>query len=206
MISEPEPDVTMICLVRHGETDWNAAGRIQGETDVPLNAHGREQARRCGMALAQEHLPWDFIVSSPLKRAWETATILEEFIGPHEIVPEPDFKERRYGAAEGKTGPEVEAAYPDGNVPGRETRTSLRERSMNALKRHVAANPGKRLVVVAHGGVINAILVAISGGEVGTGKTRLTNAGFCLATHDERTDEWAVIACNVVDHLLDAAL
>lgn len=202
MIEKPE-QTTLICLVRHGQTDWNAEGRIQGETDVPLNAIGREQARRCGAALAQEHQPWDLIVSSPLKRAWQTAEILEEFIGPHVIVPEPDFVERHYGAAEGKTRDEVDAAFPDGNVPGREPRVTLRQRSMAALARHVAAHPGRRLVVVAHGGVINAILTVITEGEMGTGKTRLMNAGYCLATHNEKTDEWAVLACNVVGHLED---
>ena len=63
--------MTLLYLVRHGETDWNRTHRIQGSTDIPLNDTGRAQARRAGRLLAKRS--WDGIYSSPLSRAFETA-------------------------------------------------------------------------------------------------------------------------------------
>ena len=63
-----------ICIVRHGETDWNLDGRIQGQMDIPLNSNGRIQAELCATAINFEK--WDVIVSSTLKRAKETAEII----------------------------------------------------------------------------------------------------------------------------------
>ncbi|MDS8744534.1 histidine phosphatase family protein, partial [Streptococcus pneumoniae] len=68
--------MTTICLIRHGETEWNKIGRIQGTTDVPLNEKGKLQAQACGSHLMNK--AWDVIVTSPLKRAKETAAIINE--------------------------------------------------------------------------------------------------------------------------------
>lgn len=57
--------ITTICLVRHGQTDWNALGKLQGQTDIPLNELGKIQARQCGEFLSKND--WDVIISSPLK-------------------------------------------------------------------------------------------------------------------------------------------
>ena len=70
--------ITTICLVRHGQTDWNALGKLQGQTDIPLNELGKIQARQCGEFLSEED--WDVIISSPLKRARETAEIISNYI------------------------------------------------------------------------------------------------------------------------------
>ena len=63
-----------ITVIRHGETDWNAVGKIQGKTDIPLNTNGREQARITARLLSKHNI--DVIISSPLKRAVETAEII----------------------------------------------------------------------------------------------------------------------------------
>ncbi|MGX1428958.1 broad specificity phosphatase PhoE [Cytobacillus horneckiae] len=68
--------MTMICLIRHGETDWNAQNRIQGRTDIPLNGKGKQQAIQCGKYLALND--WDVIISSPLIRARQTAELINE--------------------------------------------------------------------------------------------------------------------------------
>lgn len=93
--------ITTICLVRHGETDWNACGRLQGKTDIPLNDKGRTQANQCGMYLAKSD--WDVIISSPLKRAVETAEIISSYIVQPTILTMVEFIERDYGDAEGMT-------------------------------------------------------------------------------------------------------
>jgi uncharacterized phosphatase len=198
MISDNEPNgQTVICLVRHGETDWNVAGRLQGREDIPLNAHGRAQARLTGRRLAADE--WDLLVSSPLRRAWETAEIIGEAIGIRQIVPEPALVERDYGRASGLTNAEVRAAFADDAIPGRESRDEVRSRSMAALGAILAANPGKRIVIVAHGGVIRAIVHALSDGDHASIASPYGNACLCHLTHDG--DRWQIVAANVVDHL-----
>jgi uncharacterized phosphatase len=188
---------TTVCFVRHGETDWNVEGRCQGQEDIPLNERGREQARKSGVHLRGDE--WDVLVSSPLSRAWETARIIGEQIGAQEIVPAPAFVERNYGEASGLIWDEVRYLYPDGDIPGAESYAEVRERCMPALDALARAHPGKRLLVVAHGGAINAMLAAVSNGEIGSGKTLLGNGCLCLLTHD--ADRWQVCSYNEVGHL-----
>ena len=78
--------ITKICIVRHGETDWNAQGRLQGRTDIPLNENGKVQAMKCGEFLAQNN--WDAVITSPLKRARETAEIIANYMGKSVIINE----------------------------------------------------------------------------------------------------------------------
>jgi len=154
--------MTNFFLVRHGETDWNRLGRIQGATDIPLNDTGRDQARATGEKM--QGRKWDVIVSSPLSRALETASIIASCIGLPEPTPVPDIVERNYGEAEGMTGPELEAFYPDDTpVPGRETREAVKDRVLAAMHSIAAANKGKNVIIVAHGGVIRALLQSTTG-------------------------------------------
>jgi probable phosphoglycerate mutase len=150
-----------IYLVRHGETDWNRERRIQGSSDIPLNSTGRAQARTTGELLARRK--WDGIFASPLSRAMETAQIISAEVGLAAPIALPEVVERRYGDAEGRTDTEVDALYPgDTEVPGRETRESVSERALPALVQLAEQNHGKSMIVVAHGGVIAAILAAVA--------------------------------------------
>jgi uncharacterized phosphatase len=154
--------MTNFFLVRHGETDWNLVGRIQGSTDIPLNATGRSQATATGEKM--QGRSWDVIASSPLSRAMETASIIAEALGLPEPAPIADLVERHYGEAEGMTGPELEAFYPDNTpVPGRETRDAVKARVLAALHTISAENKGKNVIIVAHGGVIRAVLQSTTG-------------------------------------------
>ena len=65
-----------LVVVRHGQTDWNKAGRMQGSSDIPLNDRGREQAHEAGRALAEQNEFWNYLGASPLSRAQETARII----------------------------------------------------------------------------------------------------------------------------------
>ena len=90
----------MIYIVRHGETDWNIGSRMQGHTDIPLNAKGREQARKIASHLKEIHL--DIMYTSPLSRAYETARI----ITVHHKVPfitDVSLRERQFVDMEVKT-------------------------------------------------------------------------------------------------------
>jgi probable phosphoglycerate mutase len=156
--------MTVFALVRHGETDWNRERRIQGSTDIPLNDTGREQARATGVLLANRR--WTALVASPLSRAAETARLIGEHVGLSEPELEPRLVERDYGAAEGLTGTEIDALYPDGaDVPGREPREAVAVRAVDALHDLAARHPGEAVIVVAHGGVIRSVLESVDPGR-----------------------------------------
>lgn len=154
--------MTLLYLVRHGETDWNRARRIQGSTDIPLNDLGRSQAREAGDLLARRR--FDAVVASPLSRAAETGSIIAERLG----LPAPqlvrEVAERRYGDAEGLTGEQVEARFPHGTpVPGRESRGALVARVLPALAAIATRHGADASVVVAtHGAVIRAVVNHVS--------------------------------------------
>lgn len=147
--------MTHLVLVRHGQTDWNLQGRIQGSSDIPLNETGRRQARDAGRLLAAER--WDAIVASPLVRALETAQIIAAEAGFGEIETDAALRERHYGAAEGLTGRETEQRFR-GRVPGRESREAVFERVAPALVRIAEDRPGQSVLVVSHGGVIGTMV------------------------------------------------
>ncbi|MFP7760423.1 histidine phosphatase family protein [Marisediminicola sp. LYQ85] len=149
--------MTDLYLVRHGETDWNAARRVQGSTDIPLNDTGRAQAARTGRLLARRS--WHAVVASPLSRAWETATIIAEAAG----APSPErldaIVERAYGEAEGLDYLTLDERFPAGiAVPGRESREQVVARALPALTALAAGRPRQRIIVVTHGGVIRALV------------------------------------------------
>jgi uncharacterized phosphatase len=154
--------MTNFYFVRHGETDWNLNGKIQGATDIPLNDTGRHQAATTGLKM--QGRVWDVIVTSPLSRASETARIIAAQLGLPEPIPVAGFVERNYGVAEGMSGAEVEAAYPGTmQVPGRESRDSVQRRVLEAVHQLAAEYPGKNVIVVCHGGVVRSVLHATTG-------------------------------------------
>ncbi|MDR0930986.1 MAG: histidine phosphatase family protein [Clostridiales bacterium] len=178
-----------ICLVRHGETDWNLLGKLQGNVDIPLNKTGVEQAKSAGRVLSETG-EWDVIYSSPYKRAKKTASIIAEALNLPNVVELDLLKERDYGDASGLTKQEVQNRWVDGNVPNQESREALRERVVNALDIIVSTAPNKNVIIVSHGGVINSILAYVSGDEIGSGKTVLKNA--CVSVLDYSDGLWKV--------------
>ncbi|QOK30108.1 histidine phosphatase family protein (plasmid) [Cytobacillus oceanisediminis] len=185
-----------ICLIRHGETDWNSLGKLQGRTDIPLNKNGINQARECGKFLASAN--WDLIVTSPLQRAKQTAEIIRSLIDIP-IFEMADFLERDYGDAEGMTVKERTAAFPDKKYPNQENRNSLNKRVVIGLEKIIQSYKCRKVILVAHGAVINAILAELSNGEVGSGKTRLMNA--CISNIIFSQDTWNIRNFNQVAHL-----
>jgi broad specificity phosphatase PhoE len=147
--------VTTLLLVRHGETDWNAEGRLQGHTDRPLNDYGRKQAKELAQRLAGEGA--DAIYASDLVRAKETAEIVGERLGLT-VVVDPDLREKDWGTWEGLTGDERVAVEFEG-----ETTEAHRDRVLGAVRRIVARHPEQRVVVVTHGGSLRRIQAAVNG-------------------------------------------
>ena len=158
-------------LVRHGETDWNAAGRWQGQTDVPLNPRGREQAREVAGRLRAAGLA--AVASSDLLRARSTAEIVAAELGLTVNHLDAALRERRFGCFEGLTREEVAARFPEAWAryvadpgpapPGGESREELLGRLLPAIASAAARLPGP-LLVVLHGGAMRALLAGQVGG------------------------------------------
>jgi probable phosphoglycerate mutase len=157
---------TKIVLVRHGETQWNVARRIQGHSDSPLTAVGVAQARALAERLRQEEL--HAVHASDLGRVRETVAHLIEKTGHGPIFAE-DLRERCYGVFEGKTMDECELHHPGqwsiyrGGDPmavppgGGESVAQFQDRIVSALERVAKECDGQTVVVAAHGGVCGAL-------------------------------------------------
>ncbi|MFD1737453.1 histidine phosphatase family protein [Bacillus salitolerans] len=188
--------LTNICLVRHGETEWNRIGKLQGRTDVPLNSTGIKQAEECSMFLSDYN--WDVIITSPLKRAKKTAEIINIKLRLPFFEME-EFLERGYGDAEGMDMKERLNRFPDGIIPKNEDMHSLKQRVMEGIKNINEKFPNKKVILVAHGAVINSILATLSDGKIGSGKTKLINA--CISNIHFNNNDWSIMDYNQVTHL-----
>lgn len=149
-----------LALVRHGQTDWNLQDRLQGSSDVPLNETGRAQAIEAAALLSAGG--WDAVISSPLGRAVETATIIASILAVPIAEPDPELVERDYGSAEGLTKEEAIARFGT-TWPGQESYEDLEARALAAIDTLAAAYADERLVVVTHGTFIRAFVDAITG-------------------------------------------
>jgi 2,3-bisphosphoglycerate-dependent phosphoglycerate mutase len=201
-------ETTRILLVRHGETDWNAGGRIQGHNDTPLNAAGRQQAQRTAQRLARE--PIKALYSSDLARAFETATIIGAPLGLT-VVASARLRERQYGLWEGLTAAEIQTRYPeqfaiwrarttDFAPPQGETRSELLTRALAELQTIARRHVKDTVVVVTHGGLcyvlINHILGSIDGDQ-----REFTFGNASIHTLEVTGDRWSVISMNETAHL-----
>ncbi|ABS04838.1 putative phosphoglycerate mutase [Kineococcus radiotolerans] len=161
-------------LVRHGETDWNRDGRLQGRTDIPLNDTGRAQALALAGTFAGQG--WAAITSSPLSRARETARIVAAHLGLDLLPAEEDLVERDFGVAEGGDREELGVRFPTGERPGQEPWADLVARGAGAVRRLRAEHGDLPLLVVAHGTFIRATVDGLTGVEL----PRLANATAVL--------------------------
>ena len=153
----------LIALIRHGQTDWNLAERMQGRSDIPLNATGREQARVAASALVNE--AWDVVVSSPLGRARETAKIIAGVLEVPLGATYDDLIEQDFGEAEGTFVADLDRRWPDRDFADKEPDAEMGPRGIRALERIAVDHPGARVLAVAHGTLIRHTLAAITGHE-----------------------------------------
>ncbi len=198
--------MTTLLLVRHGETDWNAARRIQGSTDIPLNETGRAQARATAEVLAERFADAaPIVVSSDLSRARETAEIIAAALGVPGPQTYPQLRERAYGVAEGLTIDEYHerfGAWDRENVPDAETSAHLRRRAVGAV-RTVVRDARRRhaprdvpVIAVAHGALISQFIRHASGDALPLPGERLANASiheFVVARHHVSVRSYAAV-------------
>lgn len=192
---------TTIYLIRHGETEWNASMRLQGQLDVPLNERGLQQAARVGQRMADWRL--DIIYSSDLQRAFVTA----EHIARHhglEVLTHLGLRERGYGSLEGKTREEIEAITQgpfriDNDVADVEPVASFQERVVRALHEIAQQHLGRNIAIVAHGGTIRAMVAGVQNRSMAEKRLYIRNTS--ITTLEYEPPRWTVVEVNDAAHL-----
>lgn len=199
------------CVVRHGETDWNAARRLQGHSDIPLNAAGCVQAQATGRQLADE--VFDGVYSSDLARAAHTAeTICAN--SRHPVTLRADLRERHFGTLQGLTSDEVRARFPEliarveardpSFVPdGGESLADFAQRVRKAFDAIADAHRGEQVLVVTHGGVLDVLYRLANDRPLDAPRDFLIpNAALNWLVHDGT--RWSIEHWALRAHLTDA--
>ena len=203
------PDGVRLVLVRHGETDWNMVRRIQGQLDEPLNAVGVQQAKAAAARFGPGMV--DAIHCSDLLRASQTAAEIGAVTGVP-VVPETVWRERHFGRFQGwvyadiqRDDPEtyrrIEARDPDLDLQGGESLMQVRARIEAALAGLVQRYRGQRVVVVSHGGVLDAIYRLVTGKPVSEPRDfPIHNA--CIGQLRWQAGRWEILQWADIAHLV----
>ena len=189
---------TEVWLIRHGETEWNRLGRVQGLEDIELNKEGLRQARRVGEALSDTY--FTVILSSPLKRAFKTAECIQalnESAPP--LLTHADLVERDYGSLSGLTYEERARRLEANDEKEVESMAALYNRAVKVLDHIVSSYKGERLAVVSHGGFIKTILVEASMGKLGRESLAVDNCSISKLVHENGA--WNILEYNLNAHL-----
>lgn len=210
------------CIVRHGETPWNAERRLQGHQDIPLNELGLAQAEAAARYLARCHqqAPFSAIVSSDLQRAMQTASAIGQALALP-VGQAPSLRERHYGDFEGKTPAEArqfdEVAYEAlvarddlMAAPGRaEPLDGMVTRIEACLRALAAQYTNQSMILVTHGGVLDILYRRAMGRELtGPRDAPIPNAGLNWLDLTLTDDQlcWTMVAWGETSHLEDASL
>lgn len=206
--------MTRLYLVRHGETEWNKASKIQGGTDTELSAYGMEQAQTLAKRLAREEI--NVIYSSSLQRALRTAEIIADYKNCS-ILKSDEYHEIRLGPWEGMTLDEIQEKYSEHllayredpanfNLPGAETFSELTERTYNAILEIVNKHSGSNILLVSHGTTIKAAIIKILGIDIiNYNKFKIDNASISIIDFYGNTFERPAVVClNDTSHLKEA--
>jgi probable phosphoglycerate mutase len=203
---------TRLCIVRHGETAWNAEHRVQGQLDVPLNAIGQAQAKAAAKVLGREK--FDAIYSSDLSRARQTAQPTANLLSM-DVQLDKNLRERHYGIFERLTYAEVKVKFPEdyarfhAREPDYDFRTgeSLKNfsaRSIAVISKIAKECEGKSILVFTHGGVLDYLYRHITGLSLSAEREfGIPNAG--LNRVELTGDRWQIRTWADVAHL-DGAL
>lgn len=176
-----------LLLARHGETEWNALGRLQGHTDIPLNERGRSQARELAAALATRGV--GLVITSDLARARQTGEIVADELRLPAPRVMPELRERAFGVFEGLTRDECMIRYPEAwhawhtqtsAPPGAEPLGDATAR-MHAILDVLSREDGDPALVISHGGVMRLWLVDV----IGATFPPLHNGATYIVEHDD---------------------
>ena len=207
--------ITRFCLIRHGETDWNAASRLQGHTDIDLNARGLTQAKQMAYALNKINLQFDVLYTSDLQRAAKTAQAIEALFKTS-AISNAELRERHLGALQGLTTDEAPIREPDlwkshlsRNIEERlrdgESIQQFSNRIKTVLEKIRSDHSGKTILLVSHGGTLDMMYRIASNQPLDAKKAVVVpNASLNWISHDGIT--WKVDSWADTSHLDDLAL
>ena len=207
--------ITRFCLVRHGETDWNAERRLQGHTDIGLNARGLAQAEQMARAIKRMNLAFDVLYTSDLQRAAKTAKAIEQLFTTSAIT-NTELRERHLGALQGLTTDEAPQLEPDlwkshlsrninEQLRGGESIQQFADRINTALEKIHNQHLGKTILLVSHGGALDMMYRIASKQPLDTEKAvAVPNASLNWISHDGHT--WKVDSWADTSHLENLAL
>jgi len=201
----------LLYVVRHGATDWNQSGRIQGHIDIPLNKTGRAQARLASIRLAA--VCATALYSSDLLRAYETAQIIGQATGL-QVVQKPGLREINFGVWQGLSSPQIRERDPDVYAArranpydvapaGAETWRHFYDRAVRAVHEILAATEAQRVIVVTHSGVCTALGLRALGFDC-TGKRTFDSHNCGIHTIAVHGDTWRAVVFNDITHLTSA--
>ncbi|MDO4278879.1 MAG: histidine phosphatase family protein [Lachnoclostridium edouardi] len=198
-----------IYLIRHGQTDWNLAGRIQGSHDISLNETGRRQAEY--LARGMKKRPVVQIFSSKKKRAMETANAIGASQGV-KVIPLDGLEEVEFGLWEGMTWKEIQEKYPEEykiwqkepaeiTPPGGESRQQVYERVGKAADKIVKRAEGD-VAVVSHGAALAYMLSYMMRKSLGSHEEIIVeNVSISTVEYDKDTGMYTLIELNDTSHL-----
>lgn len=191
----------LIGFIRHGLTDWNALGKIQGQTDIPLNEEGRLQANLLAERLLQEPYKWDFIVSSGLSRAEETGSVIASMLDIPMLEPDVRLRERAYGQVEGLTASEREMRFGKEwklQDLGQEKDLELEARGLEFLEEMWNKYPQSNMLVVSHGGFLAQLYSSLYSDRL---IERIGNLSITIL--EKKDADWDPLLFNCTRHLLE---
>ena len=207
--------ITRFCLIRHGETDWNAAHRLQGHTDIDLNARGFAQAKQMACALRNIQLQFDVLYTSDLQRAAKTAGAIEELFNTKAIV-NASLRERHLGVLQGLRTDEAPQREPElwkshisrdvhQDLRGGESIAKFAQRIQAALEAIRQEHIGKTILLVSHGGALDMMYRLASNQPLEAEKAvSVPNASLNWISHDGNA--WTVERWADTTHLESLAL
>ena len=202
---------TELILIRHGQTVWNSEHRMQGQRNSALSERGRAQARALAKRLQAE--PFDYLYSSDLDRAVETAGVIAAATG-HAVRIDARLRERCFGIFEGLTRDEMKERHPaeyarfrerdpDYCMPGGESLRAFHERCMGVMGEIAIKHGGARVVVVAHGLLLVALYRAAHALALTEPRTTLELINASLNVFDYADARWRMISWADQAHLKD---
>lgn len=167
-ISERDSSITRVLILRHGQSEWNALGRWQGQADPPLTDLGRQQALTAAQLIATECPTFHAVITSDLDRARETGLTIAGVLGCDVHHLDPRWRENHAGEWQGLTPEEIRAQWPgylenDRRPPGFEAASSTVARARAALDDIAARHAGACVLVISHGGVLRLLQTEFTG-------------------------------------------